>query len=75
MLCRRWLAVVLVSSGPLLVASACDSVQERTATAENVEAPVASMEPLPEALAFLAFLAGVFIPVSYTHLTLPTITE
>ena len=64
MLCRRWLAVVLVSSGPLLVASACDSVQERTATAENVEAPVASMEPLPEVLDWLASLSGVLIPAN-----------
>ncbi|MBK5096310.1 MAG: hypothetical protein JJE01_00915, partial [Gemmatimonadetes bacterium] len=62
MLCRRWVAVLLVCFGPLLFASACDTAQEQTATAENVEAPVASMEPLPEALAFLASLSGVFIP-------------
>ncbi len=62
MLCRRWVAVLLVSSGPLLFASACDTAQEQAATAENVEAPVASMEPLPEALDFLASLSGVFIP-------------
>ena len=62
MLWRRRVAVLLVSSGPLLFASACDTAQEQTATAENVEAPVASMEPLPEALDFLASLSGVFIP-------------
>ena len=34
---RRSLAVLLVSCGPLFVASACDSAQEETATTEKVE--------------------------------------
>lgn len=67
MLCRRWVAVLLVCFGPLLFASACDTAQEQTATAENVEAPVASMEPLPEALevdgfqAVLAMAGNVYV--------------
>jgi len=64
MLCRRWVAVLLVSLGPLLFASACDTAQEQTATAEYVEAPVANTEPLPEALDWLASLSGVLIPAN-----------
>lgn len=67
MLCRKWVAVFLVFFGPLLCVSACDTAQEQAATAENVEAPVASMEPLPEALdvegfqAVLAMAGNVYV--------------
>lgn len=54
MLGRRWIAVLLVSFGPLLFASACDTAQGQTTTAENVEAPVASMEPLPKPIELVA---------------------
>ena len=65
---RRCVAVLLIFFGPLLFASACDSAQEQTATAENVEAPVASLEPLPEVLevdGFQAVLAMAGIPVKW----------
>ena len=63
----RSLAVILVFSGPILSASACDSVQEQAATLETIEAPAASMEPLPETLdvegfqAVLAMAGDVYI--------------
>ncbi len=64
---RSSLAVILVFSGPILSASACDSVQEQAATPETIEAPAASMEPLPETLdvegfqAVLAMAGDVYI--------------
>lgn len=54
---RSSLAVILVFSGPILLASACDSVQEKAATPETIEAPAASMEPLPETLEVEGFQA------------------